>query len=401
MDAVAPRATPRPAIVRSAMGGVFLLGCLVALMGALFPVWAYYVDFDPGTAGSYFLAFNLGVFTAAMASRGILEKLGMRRLLVTACLATSAAMFALAAILSPTALVLPFIVLGFAAGMLTTGVSWMLFDAMSAPMAGVLLSLAGVFFGCGAVCFTLLIWATVHTLSAPNILRLTAVLPLGLAVLYLGQKSLAQPALKVARPFRLSIRATASPAAVLLSLALFFQSGNEWALGGWLAIYLIRRLGVRSETALLSLAFYWAMLTLGKLLAPRCAWSESPFRLLSASAAASLFGCLLLLSTTGAEGAAAGVLFTGLGLGAAASVVLGMIGERFPHYHPGFFNGLFSFSLVGGMLAPWLIGQLADAWVIQWAIGIPALGALLVYLLLCAFLLEMRIAGSSRPISSS
>lgn len=403
MDVVAtplPRPTPRPSLVRSAMGGFFLLGGLIALLGALLPVWSYYVHFDLATTGSYFLAFNLGVFSAAMVARRILGKLGMQHLLAFACFLGGGTLLALAAILSPAGLIAPLILLGFCAGVLTTGLSWLMFDAMTAPMAGALLSLAGVFFGCGAAGFALLIWATVHILSAPGMLVLASLLPIGLGVLYARQKSLAQPALQ-APPLRLSLRATRSPAAVLLSLALFFQSGNEWAVGGWLAIYWIHRLGVSSEAALLGLALYWIVLTLGKLLSPRLPWKARPFRLLAASTGASLFGCLLLLSTRGVGGAVAGVLFLGAGLGAAYPFLIGMIGERFPYYHPGFFNGLFSFSLIGGMFVPWLIGQLADFSVIEWAIRVPALGAVLVYLLLSVILLEARAAKISKTASSN
>ncbi|HYM10089.1 MAG TPA: hypothetical protein VEU62_05135 [Bryobacterales bacterium] len=394
------RPTPRPSVVRSAMGGFFLLGSLIALLGALLPVWSYYVHFDLATTGSYFLAFNLGVFSAAMVARRILGKLGMQRLLVLACFLAGGTMLALAAILSPAGLIAPLILLGFSTGVLTTGVSWLMFDALTAPMAAAILSLAGVFFGCGAAGFTLLIWATVHTLTAPGILVFTSLLPIGLGLLYLRQRSLLQPALQ-APPLRLSWQATRSPAAVLLSLALFFQSGNEWAVGGWLAIYWIHRLGVSSEGALLGLALYWIALTLGKLLSPRLPWQATPFRLLGASTGASLFGCLLLLSTHGVGGAVAGVLFLGAGLGAAYPLIIGMIGERFPYYHPGFFNGLFSFSLVGGMFVPWLIGQLADFSVIEWAIRVPALGAIVVYLLLTVILIEARVAKISKTASSS
>ncbi len=382
------------------MAGFLLLGSLVALLGALLPIWWYYVHFDLTTAGSYFLAFNLGLFTAAMLSRDLLSKLGLRRLLAAACFLAGATMLVLAAIVTPDLLVLPLVFLGFATGMLTTGLSWLMFDAMTAPMAAPILSLAGVFFGAGAVCFTLLIWATVHTLTAPGILMLTALPPVALGALYLRQRSLAQPLLQVA-PLRLSMRATGSPAAVLLSLALFFQSGTEWTVGGWLAIYWIRRLGVSSEAALLALALYWITLTLAKLLAPRLPRVVRRVRWLAAGAAAVLFGCLLLLETAGVGGAAVGVLFLGGGLGAAYALILGMIGERFPYYHPGFFNGVLSLALIGGMLMPWSVGVLADASVIEWAIRVPAIGAVMVYLLLSALVLEARLAKMPRTSSSN
>ncbi len=51
-----------------------------------------------------------------------------------------------------------------------------------------------------------------------------------------------------------------TPAAVLLSLILFFQLGNEWAIAGWLPLFLSQRLGISPETSLLMLALYWLAL---------------------------------------------------------------------------------------------------------------------------------------------
>jgi fucose permease len=382
------------------MGGFFLLGCLMALLGALLPVWLMYIHFDLGTAGNYFLAFNLGTFAAAVASRGLLARLRLRRLLVLACLLTGGSLLLLAATFAAAALIPPLILLGFAAGMLTTGLSWLMFDVMTAPRAAAILSLAGAFFGLGAAAFTLLIWATVHNLAVSGILLVTASLPLTLGVLYYRQRSLTEPALEAA-PLQWRVKETRSPTAILLSLALFFQSGSEWAAGGWLALYWLRRLGVNLEAALSGLALYWVALTLGKLLGPRAPGCESPLRLATAGTGASVLGILFLLSTQAAGGAAMGSLLLGLGLGAVSSLTIGLIGERFPYYHPGFFNGVFSLSLTGGMLAPWLAGHLANHWIIEWALGVPALGCVMAYVLLLVVLLESRLARMAKTASSS
>ena len=122
-------------MVRSAMGGFFLLGALMALLGASLPVWMNYFHFDMATAGNYFLAFNLGIFTAAMVSRRMLGKLGLRGILVMACGLTAASLLVVTGISSPLWILPPLLVLGFATGMLTSGVSWLMFDAPSGAFA--------------------------------------------------------------------------------------------------------------------------------------------------------------------------------------------------------------------------------------------------------------------------
>jgi len=394
--ALPSRPGPKPAVVRSAMGGFFLLGGLMALLGASLPVWVNYFDFELAMAGNYFLAFNLGIFAAAMFSRRLLGGLGLRGVLVLACGLISASLLVVAGIFRPLWMLGPVLALGFAAGMLGAGVSWLMFDSITAPLAGAILSLAGVFFGSGAVLLVVFLWF--H--PQPAGLLAAAVLPALLGALYWRQQALGEPALQAA-PLRLPLGATRSPAAVLLALALFFQSASEWGAGGWLALYWIRKLGVNREAALFGLALYWMALTLGKLLAPRIPGIAGPFRQMTAGAALALFGCLVLLSAAGMGGAAVGALCLGAGLGGLYPLIIGMVGERFPYYHPGFFNGLLSLSLVGGMLAPWSVGLLAHAWVISWVVWTPALGVGMVYLLLAILLLESRLSRIAATASSS
>ena len=104
----------------------------------------------------------------------------------------------------------------------------------------------------------------------------------------------------------------------------------------------------------------------------------------------SLFACLLLVSTAGVGGGMVGVLLLGAGLGVLYPFTIRMIGERLPYRHPDFLNGFLSFSLMSGMLGPWLLGHLADSWGVEWAVGMPALGIVLVSLLHAVLLLESR-----------
>ena len=84
-------------------------------------------------------------------------------------------------------------------------------------------------------------------------------------------------------------------------------------------------------------------------------------RLLMGSVLAAIFGCLILFSTNNAFGAATGAFFVGAGFASIYPLVAEAIGRRFPYYHPGFFNGIFSFALVGGLVAPATLGYAAVA----------------------------------------
>ena len=47
-----------------------------------------------------------------------------------------------------------------------------------------------------------------------------------------------------------------------------------------------------------------------------------------------------------------GLLLTGAGFSAIYPLAAERIAGRFSYYHPGYFNGIFTFALMGGVLAP-------------------------------------------------
>jgi hypothetical protein len=83
----------------------------------------------------------------------------------------------------------------------------------------------------------------------------------------------------------------------------------------------------------------------------------------------------------------------GAGYASIYPLVAEAIGRRFPYYHPGFFNGIFSFALVGGLLAPASLGYAAVRYGVGIVIGIPFLGTCLVMILLLLIWLESKVTG--------
>jgi hypothetical protein len=70
------------------------------------------------------------------------------------------------------------------------------------------------------------------------------------------------------------------------------------------------------------------------------------------------------------------------------------IGDRFPYYHPGFFNGIFSLALTGGLLAPASLGYAAHFLGIGVVMGLPLAGSIFVVVLLLLILLESRLSAA-------
>jgi fucose permease len=188
-----------------------------------------------------------------------------------------------------------------------------------------------------------------------------------------------------------------SPHALLLSLVLFFQLGNEWAIAGWLPLFLSQRLGMSPSAAVLMLAFYWLALLIGRVVAQ---WILPRFRhgrLLATCVLIAMFACVILLATDNSFGAITGVLLLGGAFAPIYPLVVERIGTRFPSYHPGYYNGIFSLAMAGGLLAPCTLGYLAWVLDVRAVMAVPLIGSAAVAVLLTALWLEGRLRGYLHP----
>jgi len=233
---------------------------------------------------------------------------------------------------------------------------------------------------------------TFYAYTVPSILIFMAVVPGVFAALY-ARSSYSVPPDSAQPTLRQAFEDFRSPGALLFALLLFVQFGNEWSIAGWLPIFLIRRVGQSPSAALLTLALYWFFLLIGRLIAVAILPRVRHGPLLLGSGIAAFFGCLLLFGTNNSFGAAMGVAFIGSGYASIYPLVAEAIGRRFPYYHPGFFNGIFSFALVGGLLAPATLGYAAARYGVGVVVGIPLIGTVLVMLLLLLIWLESKVTG--------
>jgi FHS family glucose/mannose:H+ symporter-like MFS transporter len=186
-----------------------------------------------------------------------------------------------------------------------------------------------------------------------------------------------------------------TPAAVLLSLILFCQLGNEWAVAGWLPLFLIHRLGISPETSLMMLALYWLALLIGRAasqwILPRVRHS----RVLISSVVAAIFGCVILLFTNNRFGALTGILLLGAAFAPIYPLLVEKIGHRFPGYHPGHYNGIFSIAMACGFLAPAALGFFASVWGVGVVMDLPLIGSIIVFVLLALIWIEARFLEAS------
>ncbi len=378
------------------MSAVIVSGMLLAFLGAILPAWRYHIELNFLLIGSYFLCQNLGMLLAPLAGLPLLRLRGIGFTLTLGCALAGAALLLLAAFSPPAHFgwrMGGLFVLGFSAGLLNISAFHSITPAYELHPAATL-NLAGAMFGFGCLLCALFLAGTFFVYTVPSVLVLMAMAPIFAAVHYARAKLPPDPVVRHPS-LKDTLKDFKSPAAILFSMLLFFQFGNEGALAGWLALFLIQRLGISPETSLFLLALYWASLLIGRVVAQSLLPRFSHARLLIGAVLVPMFACLALFFTNNLFGATAGVLLAGGGFSVILPLVMERIGSRFPYFHPGFFNGIFSVALTGGLLAPATLGYIAHYLGMGAVMALPLIGSIMVFLLLLLILLEGKLSGQA------
>src|ERR1041385_1941818 len=378
-----------------ALAGFMVSGFVLALLGAILPAWGYHRDPEEfASVGNFFLSLALGIVISARIARPLLRGRGLGFLLVFGC-ALCCVSFCFLALVSPPASawlrVAGLALLGLGAGILNLALFYAISPGYQSDAAGTV-SRGGIWYGLGCMAATLLVWGTFYAYTVPSILIFMAVVPGLFAVAY-ARSAYPTPREGTHPTLRQAFQDFRSPGAVLFALLLFFQFGNEMSIAGWLPLFLIRRVGISPKGALFILALYWFFLMTGRLIAVAVLPRVRHARLLLGSAITAIFGCAVLFYTNNGFGAATGAFFIGAGYASIYPLVAEAIGRRFPYYHPGFFNGIFSFALAGGLIAPGTLGYAAAFWGVGVVIGIPLIGTFMVMMLMVLIWLESKVTG--------
>ena len=221
--------------------------------------------------------------------------------------------------------------------------------------AGSTLNLCGAMFGVGSLLVTVIGGITYPLNSIQWEPAILAVVSL-VALFFLKNIPFAiQPQTELPRARNANVaRDFKSVTAILFSLLLFFQFGNEWALAGWLPLFLVRRLGMSPTLAIYTLALFFSLAgggTPGEPGAPalRCSFEAAVRQCVARDARVSV-----VQSHKSAFGAALATVVTGLAFAPVYALVAEKIGRRFDYELD--FHGIFSLAIAGGMLIPAMLG---------------------------------------------
>jgi fucose permease len=250
---------------------------------------------------------------------------------------------------------------------------------------------AGIFFGAGSVLASFLLSRSFEDETATRLLAVSAIVP-GVSAGVFAFRRIGRGEVSVVS-IPQAMRDLRSGLAILFALLLFFQFANEWSIAGWLPVFLIDRLGVSPATAVTLLAVYWVALMAGRIATSKLLAFVHHGRLLGASAFGALFGCVLLLASGGRFGVIVGLLLAGAGFSAIYPLAAESIASRFTYYHPGYFNGIFTFALMGGILAPFALGHLAAGYGLRVVPLAVMAGSVAVFILVLLIWLGRKVSG--------
>lgn len=398
---VAPTSPISPPEVpaKSLLGAMFLLGALLSLLGSVLPLWGYHRLEAFVLAGNHFLAMAVGLLLGNAISTVAASR--YPRLFfgpIPGCLFSIAGV-ALFALLPP-----PYpsewqlagaLCLGLALGSLAAmifhhiGTAYRFNTSTAFQLSG-FVSLAGAF-------VSPLLVALVAIPRGSLALLAFAVIPLTIAISCLRTtRAGAQYVVDPPRTFKEAIKDFKNPTTILISLLLFFQLGNEVALLGWLPVFLIQRVGVSPVVAIYGLAAFVLALLAGRTASQALRERTRRNRVLLGGLNLAVLGCLMLLSTNNLFGAFLGLTLAGVGFSPVFPAALDRMAKRFPYYHPGVVNVIFSIGLLGGLLAPFSLGVFAGEFGIGIIMGLPIAGSIIVAILVLLLWLESRLTGSAQ-----
>jgi len=386
----------RPAGVRSLMfsawAGIFVFGIVMAILGAILPSLFERLQFSKSAAGNLFFFMNLAMLGMSVVFGPVVDRFGYRVFLALCCLlvAGSFVIFTLAPTYS--LLVAAALLLGIGGGGLNGGSNALTSD-LNPESRGAALNLLGIFFGFGALLIPFLIGTLLGSLGLTVILVIAAVLSLVPFALFL---LLRFPAAKHAQgfPMRRAAQVIGHPLVWLCGFLLFFESGNEFTVGGWISTHLNESFRFSQMSASLVLAGYWGAMMAGRLLVSRKlvkVWKDET--LILSSAALALVGTALVAAAPSGTLASAGVVLAGLGFAAIFPTTLAVAGEAFSDLTGTAFSVIFAIALAGGMMSPWLVGKVANASGLRTGLIIPVVSCAMIILIQLAI---MRVRGRLR-----
>jgi fucose permease len=339
---------------------MFVFGIVMAVLGAVIPGLSERLAFSLAKAGDLFLVMNFCMLVTSLMLGVAMDRFGMKPPLAAAPWLVSAGLLIIARSSHFTDLIPAVICLGVGGGALNGATNTLVADLHEDARAKAsALNILGVFFGFGALLLPFTLGALMSTLGTSGLLTAVASACAAAGVYALALR-FPVPKHANALPVAAMPRFLKMPSVLAMAFLLFFQSGNEFLLGGYFAAFVTRELHTDAASASYVLAGYWAAIMAARIALSRVLLRCGAHSVILWSAVGSACGALLVAAGSTLAAVAAGIVLTGLSLAGIFPTLLGIAGSDFREHSGTVFGILFTVALSGGMLMPWLAGRIAD-----------------------------------------
>jgi FHS family glucose/mannose:H+ symporter-like MFS transporter len=366
-------------LMSSACAGMFVFGIVMAILGAIMPSLVEKIQFNKSEAGNLFFLMNLAMLLMSLVFGPVVDRFGYKLFLIFCSFLVAFSLFLFTSAANYAMILAAAVVIGFGGGGLNGGTNALTSD-IHPEKRGSALNLLGIFFGFGALTIPFLIGVMVERIGLRNILLLSILLSLVPFFLFLVF-SFPDPKHRQGFPLLQVRNIMKNPILWLCGFLLFFQSGNEFTLGGWISTYLHEFFGLTPKAASFILAGYWAAIMGGRFLSSRLVKAWKNETVVFSSALVSLVAAVLIVTAPSGFLAALGIIAIGLGFAAIFPTTLAVVGESFPRFSGTAFSFVFVIALMGGMTAPWLTGKIAHAYTLRQGLFIPVFNCSMIVIL--------------------
>ena len=365
----------------AAYTGMFTFGIVMALLGAILPLISQRLHFGLAQAGNLFVALNVAMLLTTLALGPLLDRFGMRPAFIVAPVFVAGAVCLIGGVATFGGLILAVVLLGIGGAALNQATNTLIADLnRDERKKGAALNLLGVFFGFGALFVPFTIGALLDVLGLKQILYAAAALTLVTVALSL-RFSFPRPQQGGGVPFAQVMQLARQPLVIAFAVLLFFESGNEFILGGYITSYLTRTLGATVATASYLLAAYWGALMLARIILSRISLRIGGQTLMLASALGVAASVALLILAPSLMVAGLATVLLGLSIAAIFPTALALAGSRYASHSGTVFGILIGVALFGGITLPLLAGRIAENRTVRLGLALAIVDALAIFVL--------------------
>lgn len=369
----------RKLIFASACAGLFLFGVGAITLGSIAPDLKTKFALDELGIGGLFSLFPVGILVGSLSFGLITDRFGYKLLLAVCSLLLALGFAGIGLATVIWVIQVCILLIGVGGGAINGATSALVAD-ISEKNKAASLALFGVFFGLGALAMPFILGLLRDVATFEDIVLAIAALTFLLALVYF---TLQFPVAKHAEGISLPQLGNMlkDPALLLIGFFLFWQSACEALINNWTTSYLIeQKIDVR--WTLYALTSYVAGLSLFRLLTGSLFRNIASSRMLGIGMGLLIVGALILGWLPGLAWAFTGLILVGFGLALGFPVMFGLSSSLYSKTSGTAIGIILAISLIGNLLANFLMGYMAQAWGIG-VFSVALLSAALVQAVFC------------------